>query len=412
MGKKRKPAAGLYVRNGKWFVDKWVRGRRIHGSTGTANSEEAKQVIARVIEEDRQASVYGVRPTRTFSQAAIKYLEDQAEMNARSFERNAQDLRLIVQWVGELPLPQVHAGSLASFIDSRKREGVAAGTINRTLAITRRVLNLSARYWRDENGLTWLQEAPLIPLLPDNNKRQPFPLTPAEQQLLFSKLPSHLFEMAGFAASTGAREQEVCQLRWSWEIKIPELESFVFVIPAHVAKAGRERVLILNSAARAIVDLQRGKHPDRVFTLDGKPLTKIYNSAWKRARRDAAAEYQQVIGEACPEGFENVRVHDLRHTFGRRLRALDVALEDREDLLGHASGRMTTHYSAAEIGQLQRAVERLVDLESHQSPTVTILRAVTIGRDRAKKQPEINKLKYGGDEWNRTTDLSIMSAAL
>jgi len=40
-------------------------------------------------------------------------------------------------------------------------------------------------------------------------------------------------------------------------------------------------------------------------------------------------------------------VHDLKHTFGRRLRAAGVSFEDRQDLLGHRSGRITTHYSAA-----------------------------------------------------------------
>ncbi|WP_235379167.1 tyrosine-type recombinase/integrase [Candidatus Coxiella mudrowiae] len=42
-------------------------------------------------------------------------------------------------------------------------------------------------------------------------------------------------------------------------------------------------------------------------------------------------------------------VHDLKHTFGRWLRAAGVMLEDRQDLLGHKSDRITTHYSAAEI---------------------------------------------------------------
>jgi integrase len=47
--------------------------------------------------------------------------------------------------------------------------------------------------------------------------------------------------------------------------------------------------------------------------------------------------------------FGRVRVHDLKHTFGRRLRAAGVSFEDRQDLLGHKSGRITTHYSQAEF---------------------------------------------------------------
>jgi hypothetical protein len=36
-----------------------------------------------------------------------------------------------------------------------------------------------------------------------------------------------------------------------------------------------------------------------------------------------------------------VRVHDLKHTFGRRLRAAGVSFDDRQGLIGHRSARIT-----------------------------------------------------------------------
>ncbi len=56
------------------------------------------------------------------------------------------------------------------------------------------------------------------------------------------------------------------------------------------------------------------------------------------------------------------------------LRAVGVTLEDRQDLLGHKSGRMTTHYSAAEVGNLLAAVNRIAN--SRESPAGTVLRIV------------------------------------
>jgi hypothetical protein len=41
----------------------------------------------------------------------------------------------------------------------------------------------------------------------------------------------------------------------------------------------------------------------------------------------------------------------------RPLRAAGVSFEDRQDLLGHKSERMTTHYSAADISRLIEAAE-------------------------------------------------------
>ena len=50
-------------------------------------------------------------------------------------------------------------------------------------------------------------------------------------------------------------------------------------------------------------------------------------------------------------------MHDLRHTFGHRLRAAGVSYEDRQDLLGHKSERITTHYSAPDVARLIDAAE-------------------------------------------------------
>lgn len=73
-------------------------------------------------------------------------------------------------------------------------------------------------------------------------------------------------------------------------------------------------------------------------------------------------------------------MHDLKHTFGRRLRAAGVSFEDRQDLLGHRSGRITTHYSSAELQSLYLAANRVC--ESRKSGVIlTLLRS-------AKSVPE------------------------
>jgi hypothetical protein len=49
-------------------------GRRLFESTGTGDLAEAERFLARRLEEIRQATVYGVRPERTFEQAAVEYI--------------------------------------------------------------------------------------------------------------------------------------------------------------------------------------------------------------------------------------------------------------------------------------------------------------------------------------------------
>ena len=105
-----------------------------------------------------------------------------------------------------------------------------------------------------------------------------------------------------------------------------------------------------------------------------RPVTKMNNTAWKAARERAADAWAKEHGEPAPSGFRHIRVHDLKHTFGRRLRAAGVSFEDRQDLLGHRSGRITTHYSRAELTSLIEAAEKVCDPESPKSPATTWLR--------------------------------------
>jgi hypothetical protein len=80
------------------------------------------------------------------------------------------------------------------------------------------------------------------------------------------------------------------------------------------------------------------------------------NTAWQRARREA--------------GLQRVRIHDLRHTYGCRLRAAGVSAEDREVLLGHANHSMAGHYASADVGRLLKQANLILD----RRETCTVLR--------------------------------------
>ena len=80
--------------------------------------------------------------------------------------------------------------------------------------------------------------------------------------------------------------------------------------------------------------------------------------------------------DSAPWGFRNLRVHDLSHTFGRRLRTAGVNKETRAALPGHKSGDITTHYSQAEILELIDAVREIVGIKSRKSHALRLLRAV------------------------------------
>ena len=76
----------------------------------------------------------------------------------------------------------------------------------------------------------------------------------------------------------------------------------------------------------------RAVSEEYVFTYKGRKLTKMYGRAWRDARERA--------GLRTGEG---PRLESIRSA--GRLRAAGVSFEDRQDLLGHKSGRVTTHDS-------------------------------------------------------------------
>jgi integrase len=353
MARRRTP--GLRKRNGVWHIQKQVKGYGpLYESAGTSDQAEAERYLAFRLEEIRRVIVYGERPSVTFREAAEKFLNENSHL--RSLDRAALAFDHVMPYIGDLPLDWVHNDSLARYRQARLKAGIKAGTLNRELGAVRRVLNLAARVWRHPNGMTYLPAPPLLERVP-GVARKPYPLEWDEQRQLLLALPLRLEQMALFVLNTGLRDQEICQLRWSWEVQVPELETSVFVIPAERAKNGEERVVMLNRIARRMLEAQRGKHAERVFTYKGVAVGRMLNTAWKRARVHI--------------GLPRLRVHDLRHTFGHRLRSAGVHLEDRKALLGHTVGDVTTHYSAPDLVRLLEYANRICD-QTH----ATVLRVV------------------------------------
>ena len=138
----------------------------------------------------------------------------------------------------------------------------------------------------------------------------------------------------------------MCRLKWEYEVKVAELETSLFIIPGEQVKNGEERLVVLNGIAKSVIDNLRGLHPVYVFVRahkkdsEPKPVTKISNLAWRAARERAAG----------------------------------VSFEDRQDLLGHRSGRITTHYSQAELTNLIEAADKVCDTGSRKSHATTWLR--------------------------------------
>jgi integrase len=287
-------------------------------------------------------------------------------------------------FIGALHLDAISDDTLARFVHGRRTQGVAAKTIRLSLEKVRRILNKAARVWR-ENNQPWLRIQPPLLSMPRGRKRAPFPLSYAEERALLSRLPQPLADMCLLKVNTGLRADEVCGLRWAWEVPL-EKGGSVFAIPPAAHKGGdyeHYRLVALNSVAQRVIVAHRGKHEVFVFVSKRrkKPLSRLNNGPFHRAREAA--------------GLRDCRVHDLKHTFGARLRAAGVALELRQVLLGHRNENITTHYSMPRLKELREAAERVVEVKDSPSVVRLIGGAVTspTKSHRESKRPRLCGLK-------------------
>lgn len=356
---KRTP--GIFqTKDGRWRIDKTFQGTRLQGRF--SSYQEAENWLLTEIEKMRQAQYQ--RPRYKFEPIAAKYLlEYEGKL---SIQTEATLLEAIMPHIGNLNLEQIHDDTLQAFISERKQQGRKNKTVNAAMAVVRHILNLSARKWRDDQGRTLLETAPLITMLPLDDARLPRPISWSEQRKLMPQLPAHLQRMVLFDLNCGVRDDVVCNLRWEWEVYLKELDCSVFIVPPRYVKGRKSwRPLICNRVAQSIIEERRGKHPEFVFTYQHgkkqKPhaVETMNNNGWQKARNSV--------------GLQDVRVQDLRHTVGMRLREASVRQETISDVLWHTRGTMTEHYSVAQVRELLDALNLITDESKRTNANLEML---------------------------------------
>ncbi len=311
-----------------WYIHGTAFGKEVRKSARTGERKVAETILANTYEELRHEYQFGKNTRRKWEEGVIKFLE---YTNKSSLKDDLWHLDLLEPFLKGEFIDEIDDDKLKPFINFRQKQGVKARTINMSLQVVRRILNLSARKWR------WLKVMPLLDFLPETDKKDPYPLSWDEQIKLFNKLPEYLHRMCLFKVNTGTRDREVCRLEWKWLVKRDDI--WFFEIPKENVKNRLARIVILNDIAKSVVQQCMGNGSPYVFVNKGNPVHRMGKKAYRKARKEA--------------GLPHVRIHDLKHTYGARLRAAGVPEEDRKFLLGHKSDMsMTTHYSAPELQQM------------------------------------------------------------
>lgn len=286
-------------------------GRRISKSFG--NRRDAREFERRHSQRVEDSRV-GRTPTYSLEEAVSRWLKGEAS-RLKSYKTIVDHIRPIYPLLKGRSLSEVV--DVAQVIRDKLGDTAAPATINRKLAVLRRVSNLAYKQWG------WL-DAPLgdrIRMVPGERQRHTY-LSRAQVAAIASKAPRRARDAILLAAMSGLRRGELLSLTPA------SLKDGNLVLPD--SKNGRPRVVPLPPEALGI------KLPLQVTASE------------LRHGFDAAR-----VAAGLPE----VRFHDLRHTYASWLVQAGQQILAVRDLLGHASVTTTNRYAHLGVKHLRAAVK-------------------------------------------------------
>lgn len=309
----------IYKRTGSpnWWAQ-WndQNGQRHRKSTGTDNKDLAQTLAGKWQQDSFMEHHFGVIPNVPFQDALLRYAKERERQNAKSYNQSLKyRLQFLLDRFGKLNLSQFTAARLQNFAEERL-ETKKGETVQKELSTIRAILNKERR----EGRLAFVPPFPKMRKEPGRCRW----LTVNEEQRLLAASAKHLKPLIAFAVDTGGRRSELLELDWC-NVDLGQ-RRITFV----KTKNGENRTIRLTTRAKTILEGLRPKDAGPVFTYGGKAMKEV-TSSFKRAREEA--------------GLEDVRFHDLRHTFASRLVQQGVSLYEAMHLTGHKSVSMIQRYA-------------------------------------------------------------------
>ena len=309
----------------------------------SAAREEAKRVKrAADIGDDPLGMRDERRSAPIMAELVARYLTEHASRKADLAYRDQQSLmrRFVLPRLGKLQIDEVKHTDI-----DRLHRYISEKTpiqANRVAQVLRKMFNLAIRWeYRADNPVTGLVFNPEPP-------RHRY-LTEDEIKRLTAVLADHpnrrCANVIRLLLLTGARKGEVMKATWDQF----DLEGGVWTKPSAHTKQRREHRVPLSVAAVALLrDIREGQPRFCRFVFPGDPpdhaLTEI-STFWEGVRRKA--------------GIEDVRMHDLRHTYASILVSSGLSLPIIGALLGHTQPQTTARYSHLFDHPLREATERV-----------------------------------------------------
>lgn len=306
----------LFQKNGNWYIDYRVNGRRRRERIGPSKSL-AREMMHKRLAERSQLQFFPERVSnkQSFAQIAEKYWQLHGRFSRSPSWRCI--LRRINASMGPRKVSEIKAGDIQKFYNDIAVQS-SKSTANRYLTLIRAIFN-KARAWGDfygENPCAGVKKAPE----PPHRLRY---LSHAEIEGLLLCAHPRLYPVLVCALLTGMRRGEILGMSWD----NVDLERNAIYIPRHQAKSDRPREIPLSSKLRELLRSLGPKPSGQVFELPLIMLRRYFDKTLKRA------------------GLKGFHFHDLRHTFASHYIMRTNDLPALQRVLGHSTPTMTLRYA-------------------------------------------------------------------
>jgi len=332
----------LYKRknSSQWWATWNQDGKRHRRSTGTDDRKLAEALVSKWVQEDFLEDHFGKKPELPFSEALLRYAKAQKRDHPRHFMSNTRyRLRYFANRFEGWNVSDFTFRAVQDFVDEQI-EKVSSGSVARDVAILKAILNKARREERTDF-------VPNFPRVKGSKPRNRW-LTIDEETRLVEHATPHLKHLIRFAVDTGGRKSEILGLDWR-DVDLAQKR-----VTFRDTKNGEDRTIRLCQRAEATLRVLGPKSRGTVFTFRGHPI-KSLKTSWATACAGA--------------GIEDLRFHDLRHTFASRLVQSGVPLYEVMSLTGHKSLEMVQRYAHLAPDYQERAIHAL-DQFGHNSGTV------------------------------------------
>ena len=282
----------------------------------------------------------------TVSDLALQYLEEHVEVRLKPKTQVRVRGVLSSHILPALGKAPVAAAERSHVIELQQKLSAHPVTANKAVKVLSHMYRLGEGWGLVPEGCNPCRSVEKFP----ERRRERF-LTDTE----FARLGQVLDEAVGSGSTsptaaaairllmlTGCRKSEILTLRWTdvdleaGELKLAD------------AKSGPRAVQLPPTAVRLLESLPRRKDSPWVFPgkdRDGRYSGGGLDHAWQTVRARA--------------GLEDVRLHDLRHSFASRALALGETLPVIGKLLGHSDIETTARYAHLARDSIHEAAERI-----------------------------------------------------